>query len=80
MSKCLRKWQAAEYIRTHWPYFDRKGGADHIWVSSALDLLVDLCGRPVWGQRGGTPCAHRDGTSLTSLQLLPAALSAPDGP
>ena len=24
--------EAAEYIQTHWPYFDRKGGADHLWV------------------------------------------------
>jgi len=24
--------QATDYIRQTWPYFDRKGGADHIWV------------------------------------------------
>ena len=24
--------EVAAYIRTHWPYFDRKGGADHLWV------------------------------------------------
>jgi len=24
--------EAAEYIQAHWPYFNRKGGADHLWV------------------------------------------------
>ena len=24
--------EAAEYVQKHWPYFDRKGGADHLWV------------------------------------------------
>ena len=24
--------EVADYIRTTWPYFDRKGGADHLWV------------------------------------------------
>jgi hypothetical protein len=24
--------EAADYVRQTWPYFDRKGGADHLWV------------------------------------------------
>ena len=24
--------EVAAYIREHWPYFDRKGGKDHLWV------------------------------------------------
>ena len=24
--------EAAQYVREHWPYFDRRGGTDHLWV------------------------------------------------
>ena len=38
--------ELADYLRKTWPYFDRKGGKDHLWVFGHDQVRVLACFLP----------------------------------
>ena len=65
----------AEYLQATWPYFDRKGGADHIWVFGH-DQGAWRVRRPR-GQRGPDMRWHGDKRGPSSLHLKKSPRSGP---
>ena len=77
--------QAVEYLRATWPYFDRKGGKDHLWVFGhdqggwrIRQKLPVIAGGIFLSPFGGGP-AQRGGHVAGQDIVVPSVIMPPAG-